>query len=411
MKKPIISVIVPVYNVEKYLKNCLDSILNQTFSDIEIICVNDGSTDKSRKILEEYKNQDCRIKIVDKENGGLSSARNAGYKVAQGEFISYIDSDDWVDNTMLEKLYKSMTAYNTDITICAVHQYDESKGKIDDSNPYYTLGFFNETFDDRAFSYKDTKPFIMDVCVMAWNKLYRKSFIDECKAEFPEGLIFEDGPFFFSIFFKTSRVSIVRDFLYYYRINRKGSIIQEAGKKYLNLIDVIELMYNSIKVIPDFEDVKYTFWVKKSEDLIFRFENLKFKYKFAFAEKIRKQSSLANREIFPPSMVKKDFKYNYFLLCNLINSNILLYDIKKFRRELVYKRMNVMYRIMDILYREQGYFVLYLRKKNKEIKFKKRADIFDVYYDNDKLVFTIFRKFRFKIPFNYTEIERFNNEE
>ena len=93
-----------------------------------------------------------------------------------------------------------------------------------------TLGYFDESFDNRAFSYVDTKPFLLDVCVMAWNKLYRKSFIDECQAEFPEGLIFEDGPFFFSIFFKTKRVSIVRDFLYCYRINRSGSIIQKAGK-------------------------------------------------------------------------------------------------------------------------------------------------------------------------------------
>ena len=94
MKKPLISVIVPVYNVEKYLYTCLDSILNQTYSNIEIICVNDGSTDKSRKILEEYRKKDSRIRIVDKENGGLSSARNAGMRVAKGEFYSFIDSDD-----------------------------------------------------------------------------------------------------------------------------------------------------------------------------------------------------------------------------------------------------------------------------------------------------------------------------
>ena len=126
MKKPEISVVVPVYNVEKYLKQCLDSILVQTFSNIEIICVNDGSTDNSRKILEEYKKRDFRIKIVDKKNGGLSSARNAGMKVATGEFYSFIDSDDWIDKTMLEKLYENITALNTDISICAVHQFDET---------------------------------------------------------------------------------------------------------------------------------------------------------------------------------------------------------------------------------------------------------------------------------------------
>ena len=215
-----ISVIVPVYNVENYLEKCLDTIVNQTFSDIEIVCVNDGSTDNSRKILEKYKENDSRIIIIDKENGGLSSARNAGLKVATGKYISFIDSDDWVDLTMLEKLYQNITSLNTDISICSVNLYDEQEQKIKDAESYFNLSYFDSSFDGKAFSYKDTKDFLMDVCVMAWNKLYRKSFLDECKAEFPDGLIFEDGPFFFSIFFKTQRVSIVRDFLYYYRINR-----------------------------------------------------------------------------------------------------------------------------------------------------------------------------------------------
>ena len=225
MKKPVISVIVPVYNVQDYLAQCLDSILSQTFSDFELICVNDGSEDNSRAILEEYRKRDARIKIVDKENGGLSSARNAGMEAAKGEFYSFVDSDDWIDKTMLEKLYNKIQDTGSDIAICAVHQFDETNQKIDDSNPYYTLEFFDAAFDNRAFSYKETKPFLMDVCVMAWNKLYRRSHIEKCSALFPDGLIFEDGPFFFSIFFKTQRVCIVRDFLYYYRINRKNSII------------------------------------------------------------------------------------------------------------------------------------------------------------------------------------------
>ena len=142
---PAVSIIVPVYNVEKYLRECLESIINQTFQDIEIICVNDGSTDNSRKILTEYAQTDSRIKITDKENGGLSSARNAGLKIAQGEFISFIDSDDWVDKTMIEKLYNNIRALNTDISICAVHQYDESKQEFDDNSKYFTLGFFDDS--------------------------------------------------------------------------------------------------------------------------------------------------------------------------------------------------------------------------------------------------------------------------
>ena len=402
MKEPKISVIVPVYNVEGYLRKCLDSILNQTFANIEIICVNDGSTDGSRKILEEYKNKDSRIKIVDKENGGLSSARNAGMKTAKGEFYSFIDSDDWIDITMLEKLYNNITEFNSDISICAVHQFDETKQMIDDSNPYYTLGYFNSSFDNRAFSYKDTKPFIMDVCVMAWNKLYRRSLIDECSAEFPDGLIFEDGPFFFSIFFKTNRVSIVREFLYYYRINRKNSIIQKAGKKFLNVIDVVEIMYTKIKDLPDFDDIKYTFFRKKVEDFIYRFEHLNSKYKAAFAKKLKKESSLSNEKLFPPDMVKGSFRYNYFLFSNLKTGNILFYEFQKYK-------IKSMYKVMEILYKEDG--VYSFKYKTNILKFKKHPDFLDIYYYNDKIYVRILKKIKFDFTFKFSVLEKFNEND
>lgn len=402
MKKPIISVIVPVYNVEDYLAKCLDSILNQTFSNIEIICVNDGSTDSSRKILEEYRKRDFRIKIVDKENGGLSSARNAGMRVAQGEFYSFIDSDDWIDKTMLEKLYENITTLNTDISICAVHQFDETNQKIDDSNPYYTLEFFDTTFDNRAFSYKDTKPFIMDVCVMAWNKLYRRSLIEECNAEFPDGLIFEDGPFFFSIFFKTTRVSIVRDFLYYYRINRKNSIIQKAGKKFLNVIDVSELMYSKIKDLPDFDDIKYIFFRKKVEDLIYRFEHLNKKYKSAFARKLKNESSLLNNELFPSTMVRGRFTYNYLLFKSLSNGRVHNYTLQK-------AKVTAMYKVLEILYKEPTVF--YLKYRKLVLKLKKRPEFLDIYLDNDRIYVRIFKKIKFDFPFKNSELRKFEEDD
>ncbi len=402
MKEPKISVIVPVYNVEQYLKKCLDSILSQTFSNIEIICVNDGSTDKSRKILEEYKKKDSRIIIVDKENGGLSSARNAGMKIAKGEFFSFIDSDDWVDITMLEKLYKNITVFNTDISICAVHQFDETNRKIDDSNPYYTLGYFDETFTNNIFSYKDTKPFIMDVCVMAWNKLYRRSLIDKCSAVFPDGLIFEDGPFFFTIFFQTNKVSIVRDFLYYYRINRKNSIIQKAGKKFLNVIDVAEIMYEKIKDLPDFDDIKYTFFRKKVEDFIYRFEHLKPKYKSAFAKKLVKESSLTDEKLFPPEMVHGKFRYNYFLFKNLKTGSILYYELQKLK-------LKFMYKLMEIMYKEEG--VYFFKYKTHIIKLKKCPPVFDIYYCNDKIYIRILKKIKFDFNFNFSALEKFNEDD
>ena len=113
-----ISIIVPVYNVESYLSNCIDSILNQTFKDFELILVNDGSTDKSLEICKHYKNMDDRIFIIDKKNGGLSSARNAGLDIIKGEYIGFVDSDDYIHPQMYELLYKQIIENEADISMC-----------------------------------------------------------------------------------------------------------------------------------------------------------------------------------------------------------------------------------------------------------------------------------------------------
>ena len=394
---PAVSIIVPVYNVEKYLRECLESIINQTFQDIEIICVNDGSTDNSRKILTEYAQKDLRIKIIDKENGGLSSARNAGLKIAQGEFISFIDSDDWVDKTMVEKLYNNIKALNTDISICAVHQYDESKQEFDDNSKYFTLGFFDDSFNNKAFTYKDVKPFIMDVCVMAWNKLYRKSLIDECKAEFPDGLIWEDGPFFFSIFFKAKGVSIVRDFLYYYRINRKGSIIQKGGKQFLDIIDVVELMYNSIKDLPDFDDIKDEFYIRKIDDIVYRYDLVNFYHKQLFSRKLKNKKFLFDDTIFDfkladtyPGNIRKR------LFDIVKRTNIIRFYYNKFKTR-------VMFKVMEILYTENN--IYYLKYRKLVVKLKKRAEYCDIWYADDRIYIVLFNKFKFSIKFEYSKIE------
>jgi glycosyltransferase involved in cell wall biosynthesis len=395
---PKISVIVPVYNVEKYLSECLDSILNQTFSDIEVICVNDGSKDNSRNILEEYKQKDSRIKIVDKENGGLSSARNAGMKVATGEFLSFIDSDDWVDKTMLEKLYNNITTLNTDIAICGVYQYDETNQKLLDEDKYFTLGYFDKSFDNRAFSYEDTTSFIMDVCVMAWNKLYRRSLIDECNAWYPDGLIFEDGPFFFSLFFKTQRVSIVRDLLYYYRINRIGSIVQRGGKQFLDIIDVVELMYNSIKDSPCFDKIKNEFYCRKADDIVYRYDLIDIFLKGKFSKKLRTKTFLFDPEIFDFDEIKEKAPMTYRHIRDIRDkSSILNFYITKFK-------IAAMYKVMQILYTEEN--IYYFKYRKLVLRLKKRANLYDVWYANDRIYIVLFSKIKINFKFEYSKLEQ-----
>ena len=126
MKTPHVSILIPIYNVEKYLPRCLDSLLNQTLTDIEIICVNDGSIDNSLKLLKQYQAQDNRIIIVDKKNGGLPSARNAGLDRARGEYVGFVDSDDYVEPSMFETLYKTAKKENSEVVICGAQIFPET---------------------------------------------------------------------------------------------------------------------------------------------------------------------------------------------------------------------------------------------------------------------------------------------
>ena len=126
-----VSIIIPVYNVEKYLKKCLDSVINQTYKDIEIICVNDGSKDGSENILKEYATKDSRIKIIEKKNGGLSSARNAGLDVASGEYCYFVDSDDWIELNTIEKLTDIILSNDVDVVVHSANNIPEDESCAD----------------------------------------------------------------------------------------------------------------------------------------------------------------------------------------------------------------------------------------------------------------------------------------
>ena len=127
IEKPSVTLIVPVYNVEKYLNRCIDSILNQTLEDFELILVDDGSKDNSGNICDEYMRKDRRVKVIHKENGGLSDARNSGIEISTGEYLSFIDSDDWVEKEFLETLYNNAIKYQAEIVIVNLHKVFDNK--------------------------------------------------------------------------------------------------------------------------------------------------------------------------------------------------------------------------------------------------------------------------------------------
>src|SRR5574344_49484 len=145
-----VSFIIPIFNTEKYLKQCLNSIISQTLSDIEIICINDGSTDNSLCILENFAKKDKRIKVINQKNKGQSAARNKGITLAKGEYIAFVDSDDWAQPDMLEKMYNRATQDDTDVTMASVTLHNEKTGEETCHDCYVSLDVFPKEFDNKV---------------------------------------------------------------------------------------------------------------------------------------------------------------------------------------------------------------------------------------------------------------------
>lgn len=221
MTIPKVSVIIPVYNVEKYLEKCIESVRNQSFRDIEIIVVNDGSIDGSRKLLDKF--SDERMVIIDKENGGLSSARNAGIEVARGEYLAFVDSDDWIDCEYIEKMYRVCKEKNCDIVQCS---YLDVLDDLDDFSKE-TLDNTPMVYSGKEFSYA-MHTLLSWRCNLAWNKLYRKELFSDIR--FPLGKIHEDEFTTYKVIWKAEKIGTISDKLYYYR-HRNGSIMQRPYSK------------------------------------------------------------------------------------------------------------------------------------------------------------------------------------
>lgn len=208
----LISVIIPVYKVEQYLNQCIDSIVSQTYKNIEIILVDDGSPDNCPYICDDWKRKDPRVKVIHKKNGGLSDARNAGLDLASGDFIGFVDSDDWIEPDMYEKLLKVLIDENADISSCGtIDSYDNSERNR--SFPYSVGG--SELF--LKMIYKDTT-----FPVSTWNKLYRKKCWETLR--FPLGKICEDAFTTYLLVDNANKIVQIPDLLYHYRI-RENSIM------------------------------------------------------------------------------------------------------------------------------------------------------------------------------------------
>ena len=251
-----VSVIVPVYNVAKYLAECLESLVNQTLEDIEIICVNDGSTDNSLEILEEYAEKDSRVKVFTIENSGISLARNFGIEQAKGGYIGFVDSDDYVNEYMFEKLYLACVQNDLDLAMCKISLFDDETGEVNNDLDYYNLKVFSN-LDKEVFNSDDTTSFTNNIVVNVYNKLYKKSLLEDNSIEFPANLIFEDEVFFIKTYLTAKRISVVNEFLYYYRLNREGSITYlEKENNYVDMVYIYKKEREIFKELGKYDEYK-----------------------------------------------------------------------------------------------------------------------------------------------------------
>ena len=239
----LISVIIPVYNVEKYIEDSLNSVLNQSFKDIEVICVDDESTDNSLRILNEFEARDKRVKVISQKNKGNGGARNTGLKHASGDYVYFLDADDLLFENALEKMYRNAKSNQSDLVIFKITRFYETEDLIYDK-PSFPLDEIlkNDNYDDFTFNYKEIKPYVMNKGSFGiWAKLYKKEFLDEHGDifVFPEKTPFGDVRFHVASLILAPRISFIDDYLYKYRLSNPDSITNSRSNR-IKIFDVID---------------------------------------------------------------------------------------------------------------------------------------------------------------------------
>ena len=316
MKK--VSIIVPVYNVELYIEKCLESLVNQTLEEIEIIIVNDGSKDNSKKIINKYiEKYPNKIIYLEKENGGLSDARNYGIQYAIGEYIAFLDSDDYVKTDTYEKMYNKAKIDNADLVECDFYWSYKNKNKKDIGIRYTN----------------DKKEMIEKIRVVAWNKLIKKEIIVDNNLKFPKGLRYEDVEFTYKLILYINKVSFIEEPMIYY-VQRDNSISKVQNDRTKEIFSVLENVidyyksngfYKEYKTVLEYIYVRYIFCssllrMVKIKDKKIRQDLLEYSWNTVYAKfpNWKKNEILNNNKTIKNLYLKSINKITYKMHCNIL---------------------------------------------------------------------------------------------
>ena len=324
---PKISIVVPIYKVERYLNECVDSIINQTLKDIEIILVDDGSPDKCPQICDEYAAKDSRIKVIHKENGGYGTACNRGIAEATGDYIGLVESDDWIEPTMYEKLYNQIVKFDADVCVGSFYEYK--------SKSIFPNGTHDKTYMETIENIDDTKlfsiidfPFLYTVHPSVWSKLYKSSFIKTLKFDETPKTSFQDGPFITEVYCKTDKIIGLKDFIYHYRVDNEAASSTSArkDKKLIQILDSWQIAKSILIKYNMFEQLKEEFFFQASKSGLRFYRSINKKYKKEFFKKWQEFAKEIKDD--------KTFTYRYFdpkrkhILASILNNDFKssLYD-------------------------------------------------------------------------------------
>lgn len=303
---PKVSIVVPIYNVERYLRECIDSILGQTLKDIEVILVDDGSPDKCGDIIDEYAQKDKRIVAIHQANSGYSVAVNKGIDIAKGEYIGIIESDDWIEPDMYEKLYKNAKANKTDITKGGFYFYNSTL--LDDAER--NIVFKNASGVDlrKAPSgvFEITEwPKLLAFHASIWSSIYRAEFVKKIKIPETAGASYQDFPFMVKVMCEAKRITVVKKpFVHWRNDPKQGNSTSANGKKLLLMAENTQRSLDILKSSGKYEDLKEAFYIHAVWANLSFFNRISLKYKKEYYDRLR--------EIFLPIKTDDSFRYLLF---------------------------------------------------------------------------------------------------
>lgn len=252
-----VSVILPIYNQEKYLKKALDSLQKQSLKEVEFICVNDGSKDKSLNILEDYAQKDNRIKIINQKNQGCGQARNNGLKIAKGEYITFLDPDDWLETNALELLYNQSKKQDCDMVVFNFNKVNESGEIIGKFDLKKRLQRFIKLDEDKNFHWRDIKSRVLGgLYPVAWNKFYKRELIKNNQVHFAKSNLAEDNVFVFGATLNSENIGYLDKCLYNYLIRENSAIRTKSDKNFclFSSIESVKKLLEKLNLTDELKD-------------------------------------------------------------------------------------------------------------------------------------------------------------